>query len=131
MKKILLIAQNETKANDGAAYFNDLTVRKVFPGTKRFPRHFDAVVVYHNDANEINFIKDEIQRYTDAPIKAFFGKAVYEQAASHKAKAFTHAQAADLLGHLNSQYQQLDEVINKVFKAFDKDNSGYIDAKDI
>ncbi len=90
MKKILLIAQNETKANDAAAHFTGLTVRKVFPGVKNFPRHFDAVVIYHNDPNEINFIKDEIQRYNDAPIKAYFGKTAYEQAATHHAKAFTH-----------------------------------------
>ena len=60
MKKVLIIAQNEAKANDAASHFSDLTVRKVFPGVKRFPRHFDAVVIYFNEANEVNFIKDEI-----------------------------------------------------------------------
>ena len=78
MKKVLIIAQNEAKANDAASHFSDMTVRKVFPGVKRFPRHFDAVVIYFNEANEVNFIKDEIQRYTDAPIKVFFGKTHFD-----------------------------------------------------
>jgi hypothetical protein len=131
MKKVLIIAQNEAKANDAAAHFNGLTVRKVFPGTKRFPRHFDAVVVYHTDVNEINFIKDEIHRYSDAPIKAYLGKTLYDQAAGQHCTAFTEDQVANLLENLNTQYQQLDEVINKVFKTFDKDGSGFIESKEL
>lgn len=88
-------------------------------------------MIYHNDANEINFIKDEIHRYADAPIKAFFGKSLYEQAATHHAKPFTHDQAGLLREHLNSQYQQLDEVIQKVFKTFDKSGNGFIDIKEL
>lgn len=60
MKKVLVIAQNEAKAIEGEKLLTGLTVKKVFPGAKRVPRHFDAVVVYHNEANEVNFIKDEI-----------------------------------------------------------------------
>lgn len=33
--------------------------------------------------------------------------------------------------HLSTSYQQLEEVIAKVFKTFDKDNSGFIDIKDL
>lgn len=80
MKKLLVIAQNEVKADEAAALFNGLTVRTVYPGVKRFPRHFDAVVVYHTNTKEINFMKDEIQRYHDAPIKAYFGQQLYDQA---------------------------------------------------
>lgn len=65
-------------------------MRQVYPGVKRFPRHFDVVVIYHNEASDINFIKDDIHRYQDAPIKAFFGKSAYGQAADYHAKAFTH-----------------------------------------
>lgn len=85
MKKILVIAQNEVKADQGAALFEGYTTRKVYPGAKRVPRHFDAVVIYHNDPNEVNFIKDEIQRYHDAPIKAFIGKSVFPGASGHNA----------------------------------------------
>ena len=60
-------------------------MRKVYPGVKRFPRHFDVVVVYHNDANEVNFVKDELERYKDAPIKAFIGKETYGQASQYHA----------------------------------------------
>jgi len=74
MKKVLIIAQNEVKADEAAAHFNGLTVRKVFPGVKRFPRHFDAVVIYHQELKDINFMKDEIHRYQDAPIKVYLGK---------------------------------------------------------
>ena len=131
MKKVLVIAQNEDKANEGAALFNGLTVRKVFPGVKKFPRHFDAVVVYHTDTKQINFIKDEIHRYQDAPIKTFIGNSHFDQAASVHAKSFTLADKAGLLAHLNQQYDQLLEVIAKVFKTFDKDGSGFIDRNEL
>lgn len=106
MKKILVIAQNESKASEGEKILGGqgYTIKKVYPGVKRVPRHFDAVVVYHNEVNEINFIKDEIQRYNDAPIKAFIGKAPYENAGTYKAKAFTHDQSALLITHLNQEY---------------------------
>ena len=62
MKKILVISQNEAKAADGEKLLSGqgFVVKKVYPGAKRVPRHFDAVVVYHNEVNEVNFIKDEI-----------------------------------------------------------------------
>lgn len=65
-------------------------MRLVYPGAKKIPRHFDAVAIYHNEVNEVNFIKDEIQRYHDAPLKVFIGKVAYTDAQNHKAKAFTH-----------------------------------------
>lgn len=131
MKKILVIAQNEAKADLGAQLLSAFTVKKVYPGAKRVPRHFDAVVIYHNDAGEVNFIKDEIQRYHDAPIKAFIGKTAYSGAAAHKAQAFTHEQANQMVEHLKTQYSQLVEVMNKIFKSFDKDNSGFIDINEL
>lgn len=131
MKKVLIIAQNQDKANEGAALFNGLSVRKVFPGVKKFPRHFDAVVVYHTEAKQLNFIKDEIHRYQDAPIKAYIGNTHFDQAASQKAKSFTLAEVPTLLAYLNQQYQQLEEVITKVFKTFDKDGSGFIDRNEL
>ena len=92
MKKVLVIAHNETKAQDGEnlikAADNSLIIKKVFAGAKRVPRHFDAVIIYHTLPNEINFIKDEIQRYNEAPIKSFISKAgspIYPDAASYKA----------------------------------------------
>ena len=81
MKKVLVITQNQQKAEDCEKLLPGVYLRKVYPGTKRFPRHFDAVIIYHIEQNEINFIKDEISRYNDAPIKAFFGKTKYEDAA--------------------------------------------------
>jgi Ca2+-binding EF-hand superfamily protein len=108
-----------------------LTVKKVFPGSKTKHRHFDAVVIFHNEANEVNFIKDEIERYKDAPVKAFFGKVAYDRAGDYNAQAFTHDQAADLLAHLNKEYSQLEEIIRKVFASFDKDNSGFIDLNEL
>ncbi len=33
--------------------------------------------------------------------------------------------------YLKTQFEQLDEVINKVFKSFDKDNSGFIDINEL
>jgi hypothetical protein len=131
MKKILLIAQNEAKATEGAAHFTGLTVRTVFPGTKRFPRHFDAVVVYHNEPSETNLFKDEIDKYSDAPIKVFLGKSAHDQAEQYHARAFTHAEVADALAHLNTTFDQLVEVIRKVFTSFDKDGSGFIDHNEL
>ena len=59
-KKILLIAQNDAKATEGEKLLTGFNVKKVVPGGKSFPRHFDGVVVYHNEVNEVNFIKDEL-----------------------------------------------------------------------
>ena len=28
------------------------------PGAKRYPRHFEAVVIYHQDPNDVKFMKD-------------------------------------------------------------------------
>ena len=103
----------------------------MFPGAKRFPRHFDAVVIYHNESNEVNFIKDEIERYKDAPIKAFVGSVAYEGAGDYHAVAFTHGQGEALLNHLNTQNAQLEEVIRKAFTLFDKDNSGSIEINEL
>jgi hypothetical protein len=113
------------------ALLPNLKVSKVFPGAKRFPRHFDAVVIYHNDANEVNFIKDEVERYKDAPNKAFIGSVAYDRAGDYHAAAFTHDQAAELLNHLQTQNAQLEEVIRKAFTLFDKDNSGSIEINEL
>ena len=66
LKKILVIAHTEAKAGDAATLINgadpNLKVKTVlsYAGAKRIPRHFDAVVIYHDQLKEINFIKDEI-----------------------------------------------------------------------
>jgi hypothetical protein len=64
LKKILVIAHTEAKANDAANAMAgadpSLKVKKVYAGAKSVPRHFDAVVIYHDQAKEVNFIKDEI-----------------------------------------------------------------------
>lgn len=95
LKKILVIAQSEAKANEAQKLINEaeatLKVKKVYLGAKRVPRHFEAVVIYHTQVTEVNFIKDEIQRYSEAPIKAFLAKGAgpaYADAATHKAQAF-------------------------------------------
>jgi hypothetical protein len=106
LKKILVIAHTEAKANDAAALIGkadpSIKVKTVYAGAKRVPRHFDAVVIYHDQVKEVNFIKDEIQRYREAPIKAFLGKAApsNESAATHKAKAFVVGQLGDMLNYL-------------------------------
>ncbi|CDW81584.1 ef hand family protein [Stylonychia lemnae] len=131
MKKILLIAQNETKAQEGAALFTGLTVRQVYPGTKRFPRHFDAVVIYHNEPSETNLFKDEIEKYSDAPIKVFLGKTAHDQAEHYHARAFTHAEVADAVEHLTKEHSGLVELVTKVFTSFDKDGSGFIERDEL
>ena len=64
LKKILVIAHTEAKAGDAATLINgadpNLKVKTVYAGAKSIPRHFDAVVIYHDQLKEINFIKDEI-----------------------------------------------------------------------
>jgi hypothetical protein len=83
------------------------------------------------EAKEINFIKDILTKYQDAPVKAFLGKEPFAEAHTYKAKAFTDAQVGTLIEHLNHEFTTLEEVIKKVFKAFDTDNSGFIDAQEL
>lgn len=131
MKKILVIAQSEAKAAEAVKLFAGRTAKAVTPGAKRYPRHFEAVVIYHQDPNDVKFMKDLIQRYAEAPIKAFLGKEAFSAAADYKAKAFTVANAADLLASLDSDLGQLTEVMRKIFDAFDKDHSGFIDINEL
>lgn len=138
MKKLLVIAQSEAKAQEAEqallAAEPTLTVKKVYLGAKRVPRHFDAVVVYHTQTSEVNFIKDEIQRYSEAPIKVFLSKAgvvAFPDAAAHKSRAFAGDNISDMLGYIRSQYGEIDVVMRKAFTAFDKDGSGFIDATEL
>jgi hypothetical protein len=101
MKKVVIIAQNEAKAKEGEKFFQGLVTRKAYPGGKSFSRHFDGVVIYLTAPNEINFIKDILVKYAEAPIKAFLGKEAYADAANYKAKAFTEADIGSLRGYLN------------------------------
>jgi hypothetical protein len=108
-----------------------LTIKTVYPSAKRYPRHFDAVVVYHFEASEVNFVKDEVERYKDAPIKAFLGKELYGGASAEHAAAFTHDKASDLFNHVISELAKLRDVIKNVFVSFDKDSSGFIDPNEL
>ena len=131
MKKVVVLARNEAESTKGSQLFPALKSKKVYPGAKRFPRHFDAIIVYHGEPNEVNFIKDDLQRYKDAPLIVFCGKSPYSGAGDYHAKTFTHDQAEALVAHLSEEYQKLEEVMRKVFMSFDKDNSGHIDIKEL
>lgn len=89
MNKIVIIAQNEAKAKEAETHFHGFVVKRVFPGAKSFSRHFDAIVIYLHEDKEINFIKDIITKYQEAPIKVFLGKESFADANTYKAKAFT------------------------------------------
>jgi hypothetical protein len=136
--KILVIAHNEVKANEAEkailAVDDKLKVKKVYLGAKSVPRHFEAVVIYHTSQAEINFIKDEIQRYGEAPIKAYLAKVgapVYGEAGAHKAKAFSGDKIGDLLAWLKQNRQELEEFMLKCFNSLDKDGNGYIEATEL
>jgi hypothetical protein len=49
--KLLVIAQSEAKAAAGEKVLQELdsslTIKKVYLGAKRVPRHFEGVVIYH------------------------------------------------------------------------------------
>ncbi len=77
MKKVLLIAQSESKALDAVKLFPNLNVKTVYPGTKNLPRHFHAVVIFHGEVSDLNLMKDIIQRYASAPIKTYIGKTAF------------------------------------------------------
>ena len=136
--KLLIIAQSEAKAAEGEKLLKDidqsLNIKKVYLQAKRVPRHFEAVVVYHTSTTEVNFIKDEIQRYSEAPIRVFLSKAgvaAYADAHSHKAKAFAGENVQEALAYLKGQREELESIIVKAFKPFDKDGSGFIDCKEL
>lgn len=110
-----------------------VAVRKVFLGAKKVPGHFEAVVIYHTTATEVNFIKDEIQRYGEAPIRAYLsrtGVPAYSDAGKGS-KAFAGAAAAELLQYLRERIDEMESVMRKAFQAFDKDGSGFIDKAEL
>jgi len=103
----------------------------VFPGTKSFPRHFDGVCVFHFEPSEVNFLKDVLTRYQEAPIKIFLGKSPFDKPEQYKAKSFTHDNFMAAIQHLQSEYKSLEEVMLKVFQSFDADKSGFIDIHEL
>ena len=120
--KILVIAQSESKANEAegvlrAASDGKLAVRKVYLGAKKVPGHFEAVVIYHTTPTEVNFIKDEIQRYGEAPIRAYLsrtGVPAYSDAGK-ASKAFAGAAASELLQYLRERRIEMEVVMKKAF----------------
>jgi len=63
----------------------------VYPGVKLFPRHFDAAVVYYESAQELEDIKDIMERYRTAPISAMLGSVAANAGNSFTGKSFTIA----------------------------------------
>ena len=54
-------------------------------------------------------MKDEIKRYEDVPIKVFLGdKELFEDASSHKAKAFVASKIGEMLEYLRHQREELE-----------------------
>ena len=107
MHKILIVAQNEAKANEAAAHFTSYQVKKVFPGTHSYSRHFDAIVIYLHEAKEVNFIKDILTKYQDSPIKAFLTKETFEDADQFKSRSFLDTDVSGLITYISTQHDQL------------------------
>ncbi len=110
----------------------DINCLLAYPGSKRFPRHYDALCIFHEEQSDIdNYLKDLITRYEDAPLKVFLGKKKFEKAQKHKAMAFAHQEVAEAINHLNSEFKSLGEVMRKVFDSFDLDKSGSININEL
>ena len=105
----------------------------MYLGAKRIPRHFEAVLIYHTQPSEINFIKDEIERYSEAPIKVFLSKTAepFGGAVQHKARAFGAGQEPEMFAYLNKQRGDIEDLMLKIFTSFDKDASGFIDSAEL
>lgn len=56
---------------------------------------------------------------------------MFGDAGAYKAKAFTLDNASELFTFISTQFNELNEVMKKVFKSFDKDNSGFIDINEL
>lgn len=76
-------------------------------------------------------MKDLVRNYNDVPIKVTVGEEPYGAAAGINAVPFVYGDAAKVLAHLNSEWEKLDGIMAKVFKQFDTDMSGFIDAKEL
>jgi len=134
MKKVLLIAQNEAKAEEGTKVLSELGIahiKRVYPGAKRYPRTLDAVVVFFTDASEANLCEDVIKRYAEAPIKVFLGSSEHAFAKKYKAESFKLADPKAAVAHMHKTYADLEDVMRKVFQSLDKDGNGQIDVQEL
>lgn len=135
MQKILLIAQNQAKADEcKTALAGKIEhVKPVFPGAKHFPRHFDGMLVYFKAAEEFKLVSAIVKRYEHVPVKAFISDAEFADASKFNAKGFgggaTNAGAA--IDHMNKTYTELENLMRKVFAEIDADSSGFIDVKEL
>lgn len=82
-------------------------------------------MIYIKEGSDLGLVNDIITKYKEAPIKAFLSETNVAEAANFNAQSFNNA--GDVLNHFNAQHATLSELITKVFKSFDKDNSGFID----
>jgi len=62
------------------------------------------VVIYLQAPQEINFIKDILTKYADAPIKVFLGKDTFADAATYKGKAFKESEIESCKAYMKDQY---------------------------
>lgn len=90
MNRVLIIAETSQKAVEGSALLPPgMDVGRMFPGSRGFPSHFDAAVVYCDDEEGFFKIKDEVDRYRDVPVRAFVGKEIARFAAEYHAATFS------------------------------------------
>ena len=132
MFRILVIAQSESKSKQVEKLYGDkYQLTKVYPNATTFSRDFQGMLVYLSDNSDLNFIKDLLNKYKNVPIKAFLGKESAPEGNPLKAQAFKIDQVDQVHDYLKKQYESLTEIMKKSFKAFDLDNSGYIDINEL
>lgn len=130
----MVVACNQKKATEGAKFLEEkgfAKVKPVYPNLKAFSQDFQAVVVYHKRSNEVNLMKDLVRSYEGVPIKVSIGEEVYNQAASVNLRPFVYGEVDGMIEYLKSEWTELNRVMSEVFRKFDKDNSNYIDAKEL
>jgi hypothetical protein len=119
----------------------ELLLFGIYPGSKhQIPRPLDAVFYFINDEEEVDreaeldalrLFSDKIWYVINKAVVARESAEVLAFALEVRAPLIRINSVSDFIEHISSVDNELTQRISTVFNAFDRDNSGFLDIKEI